>query len=110
MQDVKLMLAKCLPSLFVDLQRSTILKFSYMSKNEFGADMRLRILVLDSPKTLLLVITQRCLDVVETGGFDIVDVIGKDDCVLHCIHCSCATAWEEFVCSYWSGMTCKSNE
>ena len=66
-----------------------------MSKYEFGTDVRLRILVLDGLESLILVVAQRDLDVVKTGGLDVVDVVGEDDRILHGVYCSCSAAWKE---------------
>lgn len=66
-----------------------------MTKDEFGADVRLRILVLDGLESLVLVVAQRDLNVVKTGGFDVVDVIGEEDRVLHGVHRTSTAAWKE---------------
>lgn len=66
-----------------------------MSKDEFGTDVRLRILVLDGLESLVLVVAQRDLGVPKTGGFDVVDVVGEEDRVLHGVHCSFSAAWKE---------------
>lgn len=66
-----------------------------MSKNEFGTDVRLRILVLDGLKSLILVVTQRSLDVVKTGGLDVIDVVSEEHRILHGVHCASTAAWKK---------------
>jgi hypothetical protein len=76
-----------------------------MSVDKFCSDIGLWVLVLDGVVSFCLVITQRLLDILETGGLDVVDVICKEDCILHCIYCTGATAWEELVGSYRKTIT-----
>jgi len=68
---------------------------TYMSELQLGSKFRLWVLFLDSLESFLFVVTQCLLDVLETGWFDVVQVIGENDSVLHCVHGASTCAREE---------------
>lgn len=80
-----------------------------MTVHQLGCHIRLRILVLDSVESFFLVTLQRLLDIFEAGGVDVVQVVGKDDCVLHRVHSTGSTAWEELVGGYKQRRTNEHN-
>jgi hypothetical protein len=71
-----------------------------MPIHELGSHVRLRVLLLDIIESLGLVPVQGLLDVFETGGLGIVDVVGKNNSILHCVHSPRPAAWEELVGGY----------
>lgn len=68
---------------------------TYVSVDELGCHVRLWVLVHDGDEPLALVIAQCDLDVVERGGFNVVQVVGEEDGVLHGVDCTRSTAWED---------------
>lgn len=73
---------------------------TYMPIHQLGADVGLRVLVLDGVEAFVLVAAQCRLDVLVAGREDVVDVVCEKDSVLHGVHCASTTAWEEFVGGY----------
>lgn len=71
-----------------------------MTVHQFGGHVRLGVLFLDILESVGLVPVQGRLDVLETGGLDVVDLVGEDDGILHCVHGTRTTTWEELVGSY----------
>lgn len=71
-----------------------------MTVHQLGSHVRLRILVLDGVEAFFLVTLQREFDVLKAGGVDVVQVVSKDDSILHRVHSTSSTAWEELVGSY----------
>lgn len=58
---------------------------TYMSIHQLGANIGLRVLILDGVESLLFVVVKCGFDIVETGGQHVVDMVGKENSVLHCI-------------------------
>jgi hypothetical protein len=70
-----------------------------MSVHKLGSHVRLWVLIFDSIESLFLVPFHGLFDIFETGGVDVVQVIGKDDRVLHGVYGTGTTTWEELVSS-----------
>lgn len=68
---------------------------TYMSIDEFGGDVGLWVLFLDGVISFILVIAQCLCDIVEGGGFDIIQVVGEENCILHRVYCAGTTAWQK---------------
>ena len=68
---------------------------TYVSVDEFGGHVRLWVLVHDGFEPLVLVIAQCGLDVVDSSGLDVVQMVGKEDSVLHGVDCTGSTACED---------------
>lgn len=66
-----------------------------MSVDELGGHVRLWVLVYDGVEPLVLIIAQCGLDVVERSWFDVVQVVGEEDGVLHGVDCTGSTAWQD---------------
>lgn len=71
-----------------------------MTVHQLGGRVRLGVLFLDILESLGLVPVQGRLDVLETGGLDVVDVVGEDDSILHGVHGTRSATWEELVGGY----------
>lgn len=80
-----------------------------MTVHQPGSHVRLRILVLDGVESFFLVALQRFLDIFEAGWVNVVQVVGKNDGVLHRVHSTSSTAWEEFVGGYNKSKTNEHN-
>lgn len=68
---------------------------TYMSELQLRSKFCLWVLFLDSIKTFLLVVAQCLLDVLETSWFDVVQMVGENDSILHCVHSAGTCAWEQ---------------
>ncbi len=70
---------------------------TYMPIDEFGGNVRLRVLVLDGVISFMLVIAQCLCDIVEGGGIDIIKVVGEENCILHRVYRAGTTAWKKLM-------------
>lgn len=70
-------------------------KKTYMAKLQPGSKVCLWILVHNSVESLLLVLVQCGIDIVETRRLDIVEMVGKNDSIQHRIHCTSTSTWKE---------------